>query len=94
MFQDQGGKKVVMPKRKRGPMNRKKRAPKDNDHLADVLQDYSEMTAGKADRWRVTGEHRAVKTDRWTRLVAGNLPNVGVVLSFFFLLQWMVEDED
>ena len=50
MFQDQGGKKVVMPKRKRGPMNRKKRAPKDNDHLADVLQDYSEMTAGKADR--------------------------------------------
>ena len=39
-----------MPKRKRGNINRKKKAPKDNDHLAHVLEDYSEMTAGKADR--------------------------------------------
>eukprot|EP00088_Acartia_fossae_P003196 TRINITY_DN11323_c0_g1_i1.p1 TRINITY_DN11323_c0_g1~~TRINITY_DN11323_c0_g1_i1.p1 ORF type:complete len:283 (+),score=54.69 TRINITY_DN11323_c0_g1_i1:31-879(+) len=49
-MQDQGIKKVAMPKRKKGPVNRKKRAPKDNDHLADVLEDYSEMTANKADR--------------------------------------------
>ena len=31
-------------------MNRKKRGPKDNEHLADVLEDYSEMSASKADR--------------------------------------------
>jgi len=41
-MQDQFVRKFVAPKRKKGPVNRKKRAPKDNDHLRDVLEDYSE----------------------------------------------------
>jgi len=41
-MQDQGFKKFIAPKRKKGGANRKKRAPKDNDHLLDVLEDYSE----------------------------------------------------
>ena len=49
-FQDQGTKRIAVPKRKRGPINRKKRAPKDNEHLSHVLEDYSDMTANKADR--------------------------------------------
>jgi len=40
-MQDQGLKRVTH-KRKRGPVNRKKKAPKDNEHLADVLEDYDE----------------------------------------------------
>jgi len=43
-MQDQGMKRVAVQRRKRGPVSRKKRVPKDNDHLADVLEDYSEMT--------------------------------------------------
>jgi hypothetical protein len=39
-----------MPKRKKGQGKRKKNVPRDNDHLVGVLEDYSEMTAGKADR--------------------------------------------
>merc|ERR1719495_2647049 len=49
-MQDQGLKKLNMPKRKKGQVKRKTRAPKDNEHMADVLQDYSEMTADKATR--------------------------------------------
>jgi len=49
-MQDQGTKRIAVPKRKRGPVNRKKRAPKDNEHLSHVLEDYSDMTANKADR--------------------------------------------
>jgi len=41
-MQDQGFKKFVAPKRKKGGGNRKKRLPKDNEHLLDVLEDYSE----------------------------------------------------
>ena len=48
--QDQGLKKLAMPKRKKGQGKRKKTVPRDNDHLVGVLEDYSEMTAGKADR--------------------------------------------
>ena len=44
-MQDQGLKKLNMPKRKKGQQKRKNRAPKDNEHMADILQDYSEMTA-------------------------------------------------
>ena len=31
-----------MAKRKKAQANRKKKAPKDNEHLADVLEDYDE----------------------------------------------------
>jgi len=48
-MQDQGLKRVTH-KRKRGPVSRKKRAPKDNEHLAGILEDYSEMTASKASK--------------------------------------------
>jgi hypothetical protein len=41
---------MAMPKRKKGQGKRKKTGPRDNDHLVGVLEDYSEMTAGKADR--------------------------------------------
>ena len=44
-MQDQGMKKLNMPKRKKGAVKRKNRAPKDNEHMADILQDYSELTA-------------------------------------------------
>ena len=44
-MQDQGLKKLNMPKRKKGGGKRKNRAPKDNEHMKDILQDYSEMTA-------------------------------------------------
>jgi len=49
-MQDQGLRKLNIQKRKKGPVKRKTRAPKDNEHMADVLQDYSEMTADKANR--------------------------------------------
>jgi len=49
-MQDQGLRKMNIQKRKKGPVKRKTRAPKDNEHMADVLQDYSEMTADKATR--------------------------------------------
>jgi len=51
-MQDQGIKKFALPKRKKGAGNRKNRAPKDNLHMAGVLEDYSEggLTASKADR--------------------------------------------
>ena len=41
-FQDQGLKRLPMAKRKKAQANRKKKAPKDNEHLADVLEDYDE----------------------------------------------------
>lgn len=44
-MQDDGLKKMNHPKRKKGQQKRKNRAPKDNEHMADILQDYSEMTA-------------------------------------------------
>jgi len=44
-MQDQGTKRVTaMQRRKRGPVNRKKKAPKDNEHLASILEDYSEIS--------------------------------------------------
>ena len=49
-MQDQGMKKLSMPKRKKGQQKRKNRAPKDNEHMKDVLEDYSELTADKATR--------------------------------------------
>lgn len=49
-MRDNGPKKFAMPKRKKVAAKRKFRAPKDNEHMADVLQDYSEMTAQKADK--------------------------------------------
>merc|ERR1712183_679324 len=49
-MQDQGLKKLNMPKRKKGQQKRKNRAPKDNEHMKDVLEDYSELTADKATR--------------------------------------------
>jgi len=50
-MQDQGLKKFAMPKRKKGVAKRKT-APKDNQHMLGVLEDYSEggLTASKADR--------------------------------------------
>ena len=44
-MQDQGLKKLNMPKRKKGGGKRKNRAPKDNEHMKDILKDYDEMTA-------------------------------------------------
>jgi transcription initiation factor TFIIE subunit beta len=41
-MQDQGLKRLPMAKRKKAQANRKKKAPKDNEHLADVLEDYDE----------------------------------------------------
>ena len=38
-----------MPKRKKG-QGKRKNVRRDNEHLVGVLEDYSEMTAGKADR--------------------------------------------
>jgi len=49
-MQDQGMKKMNFPKRKKGQGKRKNRAPKDNEHMKDVLQDYSEMTADRANK--------------------------------------------
>ena len=49
-MRDNGPKKFAIPKRKKVAAKRKFRAPKDNEHMADVLQDYSEMTAQKADK--------------------------------------------
>ena len=48
-LQDQGLKKLAMPKRKKG-QGKRKNVRRDNEHLVGVLEDYSEMTAGKADR--------------------------------------------
>jgi len=50
MRDTQGSKKFNMPKRKKVAAKRKFKAPRDNEHMADVLQDYSEMTAQKADK--------------------------------------------
>jgi len=49
-MQDQGIKRVI-PKRKKA-FGKRKTAPKDNQHMAGVLEDYSEggLTATKADR--------------------------------------------
>ena len=44
-MQDDGLKKMNHPKRKKGQQKRKNRAPKDNEHMKDILQDYSEMSA-------------------------------------------------
>lgn len=45
-MEDQGGRRIAfMKKPNRKVANRKKRAPKDNEHMASVLEDYSEMTA-------------------------------------------------
>ena len=49
-MRDQGGKKFHAPKRKNVKKVRKFKAPKDNEHMRDVLEDYSEMTGQKADR--------------------------------------------
>ena len=49
-MRDNGPKKFAMPKRKKVAAKRKFRTPKDNEHMADVLQDYTEMTAQKADK--------------------------------------------
>jgi transcription initiation factor TFIIE subunit beta len=42
---DNGPKRAPIPKRKRAQGKRKNRAPKDNEHLKDVLEDYDSMTA-------------------------------------------------
>jgi len=44
-MQDQRERKVIARKPVKRKINRKKRAPKDNEHLKDVLVDYDEMTA-------------------------------------------------
>merc|ERR1712228_323244 len=49
-MRDQGTKKFNMPKRKKVAAKRKHRAPKDNEHMSDILEDYSEMTAQRADK--------------------------------------------
>ena len=49
-MRDQGAKKFAMPKRKNNKKVRKFKAPRDNEHMAGVLEDYSDMTAQKADR--------------------------------------------
>jgi len=49
-MRDQGTKKFAVPKRKKVAAKRKFRAPRDNEHMADVLEDYSELTTQKADR--------------------------------------------
>ncbi len=49
---DQGPKRVAVPqKRKRGGAGRRKfKAPRDNEHLKDVLEDYNELTAEHASK--------------------------------------------
>jgi hypothetical protein len=43
---DQGGRRIAFHRKpNRKVANRKKRAPKDNEHMSSVLEDYSEMTA-------------------------------------------------
>ena len=49
-MQDNGIKKFAMPKRKKGVGKRRFKGMKDNEHMKDVLQDYSEITADKANR--------------------------------------------
>lgn len=46
-MEDQGGRRGAFIHRpaKRKAAQRKKRAPKDNEHMASVLEDYSELTA-------------------------------------------------
>jgi ABC-type taurine transport system substrate-binding protein len=45
-MEDQGGRRLAYQHRKpvRKAVQRKKRAPKDNEHMAAVLEDYSELT--------------------------------------------------
>ena len=38
---DQGGRRIAFHRKP----NRKKRAPKDTEHMSSVLENYSEMTA-------------------------------------------------
>jgi len=50
-MQDQGPRRPMLKKgtqRRKG--RRKPAAPKDNEHLADVLENYDEMTADKGDK--------------------------------------------
>ncbi len=44
-MKDQGLKKPIIRKPIKRNINRKKRAPKDNVHIAEDLEDYSELTA-------------------------------------------------
>uniref|UniRef100_A0A336LHH7 Transcription initiation factor IIE subunit beta n=1 Tax=Culicoides sonorensis TaxID=179676 RepID=A0A336LHH7_CULSO len=46
-MQDQGPKKPLIPKRKKQPIKKKTfKKPRDNEHLADVLETYEENTLG------------------------------------------------
>ena len=44
-MQDQTQRKVIQRKPVKRKINRKKRAPRDNEHLKEILEDYDEMTA-------------------------------------------------
>ena len=45
------GPKVFVPRQKnRKQVKRKAKAPKDNEHMKDVLEDYNEMTAEKGNK--------------------------------------------
>ncbi|XP_063708356.1 general transcription factor IIE subunit 2 [Culicoides brevitarsis] len=46
-MQDQGPKKPLVPKRKKNPIKKKTfKRPRDNEHLADVLETYEEQSLG------------------------------------------------
>lgn len=46
-MQDQGPKKPLPPKRKKQPIKKRQfKRPRDNEHLADVLENYEEQTLG------------------------------------------------
>lgn len=48
---DQGaGRKVMQKRLRKKPARRKAGVPKDNAHMADVLEDYNEMTAEKGNK--------------------------------------------
>lgn len=49
-MQDQGPRKIIQRKMNKKRAARKARAPKDNEHMKDVLEDYNEMTAAKGDK--------------------------------------------
>ena len=48
-FQDEGERKILpRPAKRKGGGKRKTRAPRDNEHMKDILENYDEMTADKA----------------------------------------------
>ena len=67
-MEDQAGRKLAFQHRKpnRKAPQRKKRAPKDNEHMASVLEDYSELTAERFQKkWTIFGK---IEAPLWFRV--------------------------